>query len=107
MSYDISMEIDTGGSEPAEVCDVGNYTYNCGPMFFEALGVSLSSMDGRIAGEVADQLSLGVKNMIDDPAKYRAMNPENGWGDYEGALEYLLGIAKACREHPKATIRVC
>lgn len=108
MSYDIWMEMDTGGEEPAQVDEVGNYTCNCSPMFRKALGgISLSELDGRAGGEVAEQVSTGVKAMIDDPATYEAMNPTNGWGDYESALDYLKRLALACRRHPKARIRVC
>ena len=41
-----------------------------------------------------------------DPETYRAMNPPNGWGDYEGALAYLRRLAEACATHSKCTINV-
>ncbi len=106
MSYDIHLEIDTGGPDPGQVCDVGNHTWNCSPMFVKAIGESLTDLDGRVAGEVAEQLCLGVKAMLDDPGGYEALNPPNGWGSYDSALAYLQNLALACRRHPKATIRV-
>lgn len=33
-------------------------------------------------------------------------DPDNGWGDYKGALEYLEKLLTACKNHPRATIRV-
>lgn len=34
-----------------------------------------------------------------DPAAYRAMNPPNGWGDSDGALDVLRQFRDACRKH--------
>jgi hypothetical protein len=34
------------------------------------------------------------------------MNPANGWGDYDGALEYLRDLLIACAAHPKAEIHI-
>jgi hypothetical protein len=41
-----------------------------------------------------------------DPEKYRAMNPENRWGDYEGAMGYLRRLAEACAANPRCVIGV-
>lgn len=107
MSYDISMVMDTGGECPAEVEEVGNYTYNCGQMFFQALGGrALSSLHGEVASEIADLVWKAVRDMRDRPAHYRTMNPENGWGDCESAADYLQRLANACSRHPKAMISV-
>lgn len=108
MSYDIWLEMDTGGDEPAQVCEVGNHTWNCGLMFSTALGIeSLNDLDGQNAGEWAEKCCQGVNDMLSRPAVYETMNPPNGWGSYETALKYLQTLAIACRKHPKATIRVC
>jgi hypothetical protein len=107
LSYDVSLMIDTGGDEPAEVFYVGNYTSNVFPMWVEALnGKSLREYHGAPCSEAAGPLADGVKRMEVDPDKYREMNPPNGWGDYEGALRYLRKLAEACAEHAKCTIYV-
>lgn len=108
MSWDISLEIDTGGVEPAEVVDIGNYTYNVMPMYAKVMGLrSLNSdLHGMLAGEAIPILRNGIAYMEDNPLIFQRMNPENGWGDYEGALEYLRKILKACVSNPKCTIRV-
>jgi uncharacterized protein (DUF2235 family) len=108
MSYDISLEIDTGApdGEWAEVVEIGNCTSNVSPMWRKALGVSLSDFHQVNAAEAAPKLADAVKAMESDPAGYRAMNPPNGWGDYEGALAYLRKLAEACARHPKCRIWV-
>jgi hypothetical protein len=106
MSYDIWLEIDTGGPEPATVCEVGNYTSNVSRMWFDALGRSLGDYEGAPCSEAAGPIRSGVDRMKADPAHYEAMNPENGWGDYEGAVKYLERLYEGCCAHPKAIIRI-
>ena len=89
-----------------EVAEVGNYTCNVSPMYGDAMGVSLSYFDGKAAKDCVRLLSQGVANMVDDPDKYLAMEPENGWGHYTGALKYLHNLLNACIENPNATIEV-
>lgn len=110
MSYDISlyMTVDTGGSQPVEIClaDIGNYTSNVSRMWHEALGHRLADLDGRRAWNVTTDLQRAVLDMEMHPSVYRAMNPPNGWGDYDGALDYLRRLRDACIAHPKATIHI-
>lgn len=106
MSHDIWLTIDTGAEEPACVADVGNYTSNVSGMWARALGERLKEFDGRNADESVGALDVGIAAMRANPDEYRAMNPANGWGCYEGAVEYLVGLRAACARHPKTTIRV-
>lgn len=106
MSYDVDLTIDTGSDEPAHVVECGNYTSNVWPMWADALGRGLDEFHDAPCSEAAGLLAAGIQRMEADPEKYRAMNPSNGWGDYEGALTYLRGIAEACANHPKCSIWV-
>ncbi|MGV9888355.1 hypothetical protein [Streptomyces sp. NPDC003395] len=110
MSYDISlhMQVDTGGPEPVDYCadDIGNYTANVSGMWHDALGRRLADLNGRTAGDCITELRRAVADMENRPDHYRAMNPPNGWGNYEGALDYLRKLHDACCAHPKATIRI-
>lgn len=51
-------------------------------------------------------LESGIKLLVKDRKKMQKLNPENGWGDYDGLLgcagEYLL----MCRKYPSARIEV-
>lgn len=103
MSYDVWLEIDTGGPEPATV---GNYTSNVAPMWAGALGHSLRDLHHQECSVALDRLRAAVRVMEAEPDRFRAMNPANGWGDYEGALGYLRDLAAACAAHPKARIAI-
>lgn len=106
MSYDVFIMIDTGDEWPAVVQDCGNYTYNCGGMLNLACGKYLSDLDGMPCTEVAPILITAVKDMAENPDKYIALNPDNGWGSFDGFRSYLLGILTACQRHSKAQLKV-
>lgn len=109
MSYDGWLVIDTGGPEPAEVAELGNYTSNVAPMWHKALvaageDIRLSDTEGRNAAEVLPLLRRAAAHMHENPDEYRLMNPSNGWGDYEGALGYLDGVVLLCEQHPRTQL---
>lgn len=106
MSYDIWLQIDTGGKEPAQVFEVGNYTSNVTPMWAMALGYPLSDLDNVVGEKAIEPLKKAVDHMLMNPAEYTQMNPANGWGNYRGAMNYLVRLLRGCMENPKATIRI-
>ena len=107
MSWDIELVIDTGGDSPACVDVVGNMTWNVSPMYYDALGDDgLRQLDGMLSRDAITILKHAIKKMEDNPDHYRAMNPKNRWGNYEGALEFLRKLLNSCIKHPKTTIRI-
>lgn len=106
MSYDVRLEIDTGGENPADLTEWRDPTYNLGPMFSLALGAPFRSFDGKIAGEFIPFLRSAIAAMEDSPAKFKELNPKNGWGDYDGALTFFREFLVDCLKHPKATVRI-
>lgn len=108
MSWDFWMSIDAGGTEPAVVRDDINYTYNVSPMYLDAIDHDdgIGGLNGMTGEQCIPILRDAIKRMEDDPAKYQAMNPENGWGDYRGALEVLRDLLSWCIDVPKATMRI-
>lgn len=105
MSHWVGVTIDIGRSE-SFMLDDWNYTSNVSGMWETALGKPLREFRDAPCVEAAGVLAAGVQAMERDPEKYRAMNPPNGWGNYEGALECLRRLADACCEHPKAMVYV-
>jgi hypothetical protein len=106
MSYDLYLQIDTGGEHPATVYDVGNYTSNVSGMWAEALGYPLADLHGRTAADAIPDLRAAIRRMGDDPGMYRAMEPANGWGNAEGARGYLARLLDGCEANPKSAIYV-
>ena len=76
-----------------------NITYNLSSMLREAGFCGWSSLVGMKAREAGDHLVAVLDGMTADPEKWRAMNPENGWGDYDRCLQVRLReFAEKCRE---------
>jgi hypothetical protein len=104
MSYSITIEAYTG-RDWYTVAEVGNYTMNVSPMWRDALGGQLlREYHEAPCSEAAGPLAAAVERMETDPDRYQAMNPPNGWGDYDGALEFLRKLRDACVEHPAGRI---
>lgn len=103
MGYDVSLQVDVGGPEPVrlDILDE-NYTFNCGRMLYEAVGVGLADLSGEPAHKVAGILDTAITHMERDPERFRALNPDNGWGDADGWLRFLVKIRDACRLAPNA-----
>lgn len=101
MSWDIKLE-DSNGNE-LEDCE-WNYTYNTSPMMY-AVDFDLHDLDDKKCEDVVYKLWLCIEALATDPEKFEAMNPENGWGSYDGLLEVLIKMHKEFRINPYAIIR--
>ena len=103
MSWNVWLEIDA-----EEVADCGDMTWNVSPMYYDAFDLEhgIRGLDGMTGEEASKHLVVAISKMVSDPDKYKAMNPENGWGCYGGALEFLITIRKSCDDNPKATVVV-
>lgn len=104
MSWDASLVCDACRHAIGE----WNYTYNTTPMVSaaaEAAGIEdgfgfQHDLNGMNGADGQRTLRLIIREMEDHPATYRAMNPENGWGDYAGILGVLREMADATPEAP-------
>lgn len=104
----LKIQVDTGGAE-SYTCELysAGITHNVNSMWREA-GVYdvLYNGEGKTAGEAIEILERGLEDMKSDPAKYKAMNPSNGSGDYDGAVDWLDKFLRACKQHPKSRIKI-
>lgn len=109
MSYDIWLEVDLGAEEPVRVGDLDwNYTSNCAAMWRIAMPETdgLAGLAGMKARDAAAHLSRGIDRMKMEPAPYRALNPENGWGSYDSQLDALGQLLAAFEAAPGATVAI-
>jgi hypothetical protein len=56
------------------------------------------------AEQLKAPIALALRLLYDDPAKYKKLNPENGWGDYETFCEFLEEVLAACFKYPDARV---
>lgn len=113
MSLDVTLyfDVDVGHDEPERhVVYDANITHNLSKMAAEAgIYECLWRPDEHgitTAGQVADRLSLGLADMLLRPGHYKSLNPSNGWGDYQGFVEWCEKYLSACRKYPQALVRV-
>lgn len=104
MSYDVWLEAELGGDEPVTWGN-WNYTSNCGPMW-RAAGADLAEFHGKNADECAEVLRRAIAEMRANPAKYRAMDPSNGWGSYDSLVPALEELRLQFLKAPHARVVV-
>jgi hypothetical protein len=95
--------------ETEEVFDT-NITHNLIPM---AKAVDLyyyisspSGMGIKKAKDLIEPLKVVLDKLRSDPEKYKQYNPSNGWGDYEGFVNFLISYLSACYMYPEAEVEV-
>jgi hypothetical protein len=108
MSYDVDLvtpaceHCGRGGAILFEV----NYTSNMRGAW-NAAGIKVHEWEGVKAASVVEQLRAGLAAIAADLPKYRAFEPDNGWGHVSTMVDnFLRPILEACEAHPNAVIRV-
>lgn len=105
MSLDIYLE----DVRPTTVY-AANITHNLGAMareagLYEALWRP-EELNINKAGDLVPLLKRGLAELVANPERFRKLNPENGWGSYEGLVDFTMRYLEACIESPGATISV-
>ena len=104
------------GREPVIFSDDGlggevfeyNVTHNLNTMAGEA-GIYKhlwrpEEVGAAIGEHLIEPLSKGLALLRSDPERFTKLNPENGWGNYEGLVEFVEKYLEACKEYPEAVI---
>lgn len=56
--------------------------------------------------ELIEPLRAGLVCLKAHPERFKKLNPENGWGDYEGLIAFVADYLAACEKNPTADISV-
>ena len=111
----MSLDVDLMVMQPSSVFS-WNVTHNLGEMARQVdVGDDLNlyqvlwrpdEHELTLAHEIADYLHVGWMTLTAEPEKYKAFNPPNGWGSYEGLVEFVANYRDACYENPFAELAV-
>jgi hypothetical protein len=87
-----------------------NITHNLSKMAEEA-GIcdhlwSPEELGITAAYELIEPLSKGLRLLKSERYRFITFNPSNGWGDYDGLVEFVENYLEACIMYPNATIGV-
>lgn len=94
-------------SKPCLTCgdikqtEIFNYTYNVWPMWNEIFQThEMVNIDNLTGAQSIVILNYASRILRESPFIFKKMNPPNGWGSYEGFIEYIETLIKAAKEHP-------
>jgi len=102
MSYDVYLATNGGRKKD----HAANYTSNVNGMIKEAMQCSLDDLHNVNAVEAKEKLEYAIKRLRKDPLKYKQMNPRNGWGNYEGVINFLEDISHYCTKYSNRKVEV-
>jgi hypothetical protein len=87
-----------------------NITHNLGEMAAKAgLYKYLwrpGEVNATIAQDLIPRLENGLEELLKHPDYYKTFEPKNGWGHYDGLVEFVKKYLEACKSNPDAIIRV-
>jgi len=111
----MSLDVDLMVTMPVSVY-TNNITHNLGKMANQVLlsnGHTLYQVLWRpdehgwkFAKDISEMLDEGFNILLSDPEKFRAFNPENKWGSYEGLCNFVYNYRNACWENPNGELRI-
>lgn len=104
MSYDVYLEIDTGGEESVGVFS-RNHTSNTSNMWRKA-GCDIAEFDGKPATVFEEALRPAIAEILANRHEYTEFEPSNGWGDIDSTVAFMTDLADACAIHAKTIVRV-
>lgn len=58
------------------------------------------------AEDLIGMLGLGLDVLKSDPEHFKKLNPENGWGNYDGLVRFVEKYLNACQEYPDSDIEI-
>jgi hypothetical protein len=58
----------------------------------------------KIADQLINALTAGLSLLKSKPEYFKQFNPVNGWGSYEGLIQFVENYLRACMEYPQAEI---
>ena len=58
------------------------------------------------AKQLIEPLTRGLLSLWAEQAKFEGYDPENGWGNYEGLVAFVIDYLRACVRFPDAKVEV-
>lgn len=110
MSLDVYLRAVAPCDECEQLCTKvvfrANITHNLGAMAEEAKLYRPLWRPGnsKKAGALIRPLREGLALLKSDPGRFKAFNPENGYGSYDGLCGFIEKYLAACENWPDADV---
>jgi hypothetical protein len=106
----VTATVNADDADKTEVYS-GNITHNLNKMAAEAGIYDFLWHPDEIgitkAVQLIEPLTAGLALLRGEPDRFRKLNPENGWGNYEGLVVFVDRYLAACQQYPTAAVSVC
>lgn len=112
MSLDVTLKV----MQPVSVYE-DNITHNLNTMAMNVkLDENLTLYDVMwrpeekglyFARDISELLDDAFNILLSEPNFYKTFNPENGWGSYDGLVDFVYKYRNACWDSPDAELSVC
>jgi len=66
----------------------------------ETIGISKAS-------ELIEPLTAALALLESEAERFEVFNPANGWGSYDGFVDFVREYLNACIEYPNSEISIC
>lgn len=105
----MSLDVSLIKVQPTEIYS-RNITHNLGEMA-AAAGIyeylwRPDEIGITTAAQLIEPLEKGLELLRTLPATFKQLNPPNGWGSYDGLIDFVEEYLDACKKNPDATIEV-
>lgn len=103
----MSLDVSVKARRIVEVYE-DNITYNLAPMYYKCIDTNggLKGLNGMKCKDAVPVLNRAIDDLIENKEEYEKLNPENGWGSYEGLLKSLKSLRIACLENPSGKVEI-
>lgn len=80
----------------------GAYTYNVSRMWYRIFpkDKDMIPIDGMTGKKSLKLLKDARQKLLDNRQELEKLNPENGWGSFEGFVKYIEALINASEENP-------
>ena len=101
----MSLDIGIKAKREVEIFD-RDITYNLSKMYYKCIDGGFKALNGMSCKDALPILNKAINDLIDNQEEYEKLNPENGWGSYDGLLEALKDMRNCCEENKDGIIEV-
>ena len=97
MSYDIRFGVKVAGAPDDCYAVIGepeyeSPTYNLRDIFVTSMGWDYKQGEWYKVSDILPKVQQGITELTLHPERYKALEPDNGWGDIAGAVSCLQSI---------------
>lgn len=108
MSYDLRIGVKVEGADGLIAViaepELSDPTYNIGKMLRTAMDWDFHQSTWYRVSDVFPRIECGIRELRNNPQKYKKYEPRNGWGNTESALNALLSLRDCIKENAEGIV---